>query len=141
MHGQTQRGQSNEHLKIITNRCKQSDAARSLLSRSQLALYHDHDIDDLAMDVKSKQGTSSEPPIVRHHEFYFSDGSVVIIVERTAFRVHQSILARHSEIFSGLWEVPQPSKMDVYDGCPSVYLSGDSVDDFVDVMRVLYDTL
>ncbi|KIM37361.1 hypothetical protein M413DRAFT_20350 [Hebeloma cylindrosporum] len=80
-----------------------------------------------------------EPAIVRHHEFYFSDGSVVIIVERTAFRVHQSILARHSEVFNGLWEVPQPSRMEVYDGCPSMHLSGDSVDDFVDVMRVIYD--
>ena len=114
--------------------------SRRLLPFTTTVVVH-HGIDDLAMDVKSKQVTVPEPPIVRHHEFYFSDGSVVIIVERTAFRVHQSILARHSEIFSGLWEVPQPSRMEIYDGCPSVHLSGDSVDDFVDVMRVLYDTL
>ncbi|KIM34917.1 hypothetical protein M413DRAFT_32915 [Hebeloma cylindrosporum] len=100
-----------------------------------------HGIDDLVMDLKSKQVMAPEPAIVRHHEFYFSDGSVVIIVERTAFRVHQSILARHSEVFNGLWEVPQPSRMEVYDGCPSMHLSGDSVDDFVDVMRVIYDVL
>ena len=92
------------------------------------------------MDGKSKKVVVVESPIVRHPEFYFSDGSVIIIVERTAFRVHQSILARHSEVFSGLWEVPQPSKVDLYDGCPSMHLT-DSVDDFVDVMRVLYDPL
>jgi len=93
------------------------------------------------MDAKSKQVMVPEPPVVRHHEFYFSDGSVVIIVERTAFRIHQSILARHSEVFNTLWEVPQPPSVDVYDGCPAVYLSGDAVDDFVDVMRVIYDIL
>ncbi|KAF8963105.1 hypothetical protein BDZ97DRAFT_1821782 [Flammula alnicola] len=79
-----------------------------------------------------------EAPIVRHPEFYFSDGSVVVIVERTAFRIHQSVLARHSEVFNGMWDVPQPSKAEMYDGCPMVVLS-DSVNDFVDVMRVIYD--
>ncbi|KAF9477719.1 hypothetical protein BDN70DRAFT_907115 [Pholiota conissans] len=77
-------------------------------------------------------------PIVRHPEFYFSDGSVVIIVEKTAFRVHQSVLARHSDVFNDMWDVPQPNKVELYDGCPTVILS-DSVNDFVDVMRVIYD--
>lgn len=83
----------------------------------------------------------AEIPIVRHTDFYFADGSIVIIVERTAFRVHQSILARHSEVFATLWDVPQPRKTDVYDGCPKVELHGDSLHDFVDVMKVLYDVL
>ena len=78
--------------------------------------------------------------IVPHEEFYFSDGSVVIILENTALRVHQSVLARHSEVFSGMWDVPQPSTRETYDGCPSVFLS-DSLEDFVDVIRVLYDPL
>ncbi|KAF8149053.1 hypothetical protein B0H34DRAFT_734667 [Crassisporium funariophilum] len=77
-------------------------------------------------------------PIVRHPEFYFPDGSVVLIVERTAFRVHQSVLARHSEVFNGMWDVPQPPQVDMYDGCPTVWLT-DSKNDFTDVMRVLYD--
>ncbi|KAF8193314.1 hypothetical protein BJ912DRAFT_960647, partial [Pholiota molesta] len=82
--------------------------------------------------------TLPEATIVRHPEFYFADGSVVIIVERTAFRVHQSVLARHSDVFSDMWDVPQPMKTELYDGCPTVILS-DSVNDFVDVMRVIYD--
>lgn len=83
---------------------------------------------------------TQEPPIVRHPEFYFSDGSVVIIVERTAFRVHQSVLARHSDVFNDMWDVPQPNRTEKYDGCPMVVLS-DSVNDFIDVMRVIYDAL
>ncbi|KAF9557088.1 hypothetical protein CPC08DRAFT_736881 [Agrocybe pediades] len=71
-------------------------------------------------------------------KFYFSDGSVVIIIENTAFRVHQSLLARHSEVFNGMWGVPQPQQAEKYDGCPCVDLQ-DSVNDFVDVLRVIYD--
>jgi len=79
-------------------------------------------------------------PIARHPEFYFSDGSIVLIVENTAFRVHQSLLGRHSDVFGGMWELPQPNSVDTYDGCPSVMLS-DAVNDFVDVLRVIYDAL
>jgi hypothetical protein len=79
-------------------------------------------------------------PIVRHPDFYLSDGSVVLILEATALRIHQSVLARHSEVFNGMWDVPQPSSSEEYDGCPCVLLS-DSLDDFVEVARVLYDPL
>ncbi|KAF9525773.1 hypothetical protein CPB83DRAFT_908890 [Crepidotus variabilis] len=76
--------------------------------------------------------------ISRHPDYYFTDGSVVLIVESTALRIHQSILGRHSDVFSGMWDVPQPTSMESYDGCPTVVLP-DSLDDFVDVVSVLYD--
>jgi hypothetical protein len=79
-------------------------------------------------------------PIVRHPDFYFSDGSVVMILEGTALRIHQSVLARHSEVFNGMWDVPQPSSSEKYDGCPCVHMS-DSLGDFVEVAKVLYDPL
>ena len=78
--------------------------------------------------------------IVKHPDFYFPDGSVVIIVENTAFRIHKYVLARHSEVFNGMWDVPQPPMSDMYDGCPTVKLT-DSKADFIDVMRVMYDVL
>lgn len=78
--------------------------------------------------------------IVRHPDFYLADGSVVLILEGTALRIHQSILARHSETFNGMWDVPQPTSQEKYDGCPCVYLQ-DSLDDFVEVVNVLYDPL
>ena len=84
--------------------------------------------------------TADDEAIVKHPDFYFPDGSVVIIVEKTAFRIHKYVLARHSEIFSGMWDIPQPPVSDMYDGCPTVKLA-DSKNDFVEVMKVMYDIL
>jgi len=78
--------------------------------------------------------------IVRHPEFYFSDGSVVLVLENTALRLHQSVLGRHSEFFNGMWDMPQPSTPETYDGCAAVFLP-DSLDDFVDIVKVLYNPL
>lgn len=89
----------------------------------------------------SKPSTEgSESTIARHLDFYLPDGSVVLILEGTALRVHQSVLARHSEVFNGMWNIPQPSSSDMYDGCPAISLS-DSLDDFVEVVKVLYNPL
>lgn len=84
--------------------------------------------------------TGDDNLIVKHPDFYFPDGSVVIIVEKTAFRIHKYVLARHSEVFHGMWDVPQPLASDMFDGCPAVTLP-DSKTDFIDVMRVMYDVL
>ncbi|KAF8059464.1 hypothetical protein FPV67DRAFT_1564885 [Lyophyllum atratum] len=72
-------------------------------------------------------------------EFWFSDGSIVLIVENTGFRVHQSILSQHSDVFADLFTVPQPSEDADFmiQGCPVVHLS-DSLSDFTDVMKALY---
>ena len=86
------------------------------------------------------ESTGDEKAIVKHPDFYFPDGSVVIIVEQTAFRVHKYVLARHSEVFNGMWDVPQPTLPDMFDGCPAVKLA-DSKTDFIDVMKVMYDML
>ncbi|CAA7267441.1 unnamed protein product [Cyclocybe aegerita] len=78
--------------------------------------------------------SSPKSTVVRHPEFYFADGSIILIIEKTALRIHQSVLTHHSEVFKGLWDVPQLSKLEMYDGCPSVVLS-DSVNNLIDVMR------
>jgi hypothetical protein len=86
--------------------------------------------------------TGDDEVIVRHPDFYFPDGSVVIILDKTAFRIHKYVLARHSEVFNGMWDIPQPpmSDSDMYDGCPTVKLT-DSKADFIEVMKVMYDIL
>ncbi|PFH48118.1 hypothetical protein AMATHDRAFT_150595 [Amanita thiersii Skay4041] len=75
--------------------------------------------------------------IIRNQEFWFEDGSVVIIVGGQCFRVHQSILSRHSEVFNAMFSIPQPRYQEMLDGCPLVRLS-DELSDFVDLLRVLY---
>ena len=74
----------------------------------------------------------------RHDEFWLYDGSIVLAVESTLFRVHQTILASHSEVFADLFTIPQPEGEDMIDGCHIVRLFGDSEQDFADLLRAMY---
>ncbi len=73
----------------------------------------------------------------RHEEFWLYDGSIVLAVENTLFRVHQTILANHSEVFADLFTVPQPENEDTIDGCHVVHLYDDEKD-FVDLLKAMY---
>jgi BTB/POZ domain. len=85
-----------------------------------------------------RNGDKLEDSFKPHADFWFVDGSVVIIVEATSFKIHQSVLSRHSDVFSGMFTVPQPARDDTIDGCPVVVLSQDKASDFVDVLKALY---
>ncbi|KAL6306852.1 hypothetical protein BKA93DRAFT_728331 [Sparassis latifolia] len=73
-------------------------------------------------------------------DFWFADGSIILIAENTAFRVHQGVLSRHSEVFRDLFTVPQPDGEQYAYGCPVVCLY-DSPVDLRYLLRVLYDGL
>lgn len=42
----------------------------------------------------------------RHDEYYFEDGSVVLLVEDTLFRVHRYYFTRESQIFADMFSLP-----------------------------------
>ncbi|KAG5635411.1 hypothetical protein H0H81_011374 [Sphagnurus paluster] len=87
----------------------------------------------------SAMAPSQNEPLMESPEFWFSDGSIVIIVENTAFRLHKSILGKHSDVFADLFSVPQPqSDLELIDGVPVVHLQ-DNLQDFTDVLRALYE--
>lgn len=102
-------------------------------------------------------------------DFWFADGTIVLIAQNAAFKVHKGQLARHSEVFSGLFSLPQPLSMDhgrgaspaiskgssredlntekgdsgdidLIDGCPFVVLQ-DSPSDVFYFLSALYDGL
>lgn len=79
------------------------------------------------------------PGVKRHQEYWFDDGSVVVIAQNTAYKIHKSVLARHSEVFNGLFSVPQTCADDHVDGCPVVPIP-DSSADFSNLLQALYDT-
>ncbi|RDB24424.1 hypothetical protein Hypma_008466 [Hypsizygus marmoreus] len=82
--------------------------------------------------------TRQEPPSP-NTDFWFDDGSIVLVVEDTAFRIHQSILDKHSDVFADPSTAPQSRKdADSIEGCPVVHLN-DSLADFTDVMKALYE--
>lgn len=74
---------------------------------------------------------------IRHHKFWLYDGSIVLHVQNTLFRVHQTILANHSEVFADLFTVPQPDGERTIDGCPVVDLFDDEKN-FVDLLNAVY---
>ena len=84
----------------------------------------------------------------RHEDLWFSDGSVVLATDTTLFRVHISILSRHSAFFCDMFSLPQPSLFagassvvesagDIGD-CPFVHLQ-DSAEDLANLLKALYD--
>lgn len=77
----------------------------------------------------------------RHPKFYFEDGSIILDVECTLFRVHQSVLSRQSEVFRSMFSLIQPDDTPMVDGCPSVQLAGDSSKDVEEFLGTLYDPL
>ncbi|QRV97389.1 The BTB (BR-C, ttk and bab)/POZ (Pox virus and Zinc finger) domain [Ceratobasidium sp. AG-Ba] len=45
---------------------------------------------------------------LRDGNYYFEDGSIVIRVEHILFKIHRSLLASHSELFEGMFQIPVP---------------------------------
>ncbi|KAI0720085.1 hypothetical protein C8T65DRAFT_736251 [Cerioporus squamosus] len=77
----------------------------------------------------------------RDTSFWFEDGNIIVVAQQTAFRVHKSVLSRHSDTFSGLFTVPQPLEgAEKIEECPIVRIS-DSAHDFGHLLHVLYDGL
>ncbi|KAL0062935.1 hypothetical protein AAF712_010156 [Marasmius tenuissimus] len=76
----------------------------------------------------------------KHHKFWFYDGSVVLNVESTLFRVHKAILSAHCEVFETLFSIPQLAslKEERIEGCPVVRLAGDKPGDMNDLLSALY---
>ncbi|KAF9522445.1 hypothetical protein CPB83DRAFT_899627 [Crepidotus variabilis] len=90
------------------------------------------------LDVDSSSTVrANSPASVRHPEFWLYDGSVVLAVEKTLFRVHQTILANHSEVFADLFTIPQPDGEFMIDGCHIVQLYDDE-NDFSDLLKAVY---
>ncbi|KAJ7162123.1 hypothetical protein C8R46DRAFT_1282587 [Mycena filopes] len=78
----------------------------------------------------------------RYQDFWFHDGSIVIIVGALMFRVHQTVLSTHSEVFAGLFTIPQPPPgtkgQEMIEGCHVVQLHDDA-DDFVALLKGIYN--
>ncbi|KAJ6585165.1 hypothetical protein B0H19DRAFT_1206741 [Mycena capillaripes] len=73
---------------------------------------------------------------------WLDDGNVVLQTEDspTAFRVHRSVMARHSEVFESMFLVPQPASnvVETMDGCQVVRM-WDSPVELSNLIIALYD--
>ena len=75
-------------------------------------------------------------------EPWFDDGNIVLLADASnvAFKVHRGMLARHSEIFQSMFELPPPSQADVekVDGCQLVRMY-DLPSELSSLIKALYD--
>lgn len=79
----------------------------------------------------------SEDTVERSAQYWFDDGNVVLQAEATQFRVHRSILSRHSPIMQDCLEYPQPEEMPMIEGCHLVHLA-DQAKDIDNMCSLLY---
>ncbi|KAF8906803.1 hypothetical protein CPB84DRAFT_1675429 [Gymnopilus junonius] len=75
---------------------------------------------------------------VKNSDFWFEDGNVVLQAQTTQFRVHRSILARHSNVFKDMNGMPQPAEQELLDGCPVVHLYDDPKD-WLNIFGIIYN--
>ncbi|TEB24230.1 hypothetical protein FA13DRAFT_1818078 [Coprinellus micaceus] len=76
-------------------------------------------------------------PLKRSEEVWFDDGNIVLQAGDKQFKVHRGVLAKHSPIFSDLFQIPHPHDEPTVDGCPIVELH-DSPEDVEHVLKALY---
>ncbi|EIW56904.1 uncharacterized protein TRAVEDRAFT_77609, partial [Trametes versicolor FP-101664 SS1] len=88
-----------------------------------------------------QDGANLELPRKRDEEFWFEDGSIILIARDVEFRVFKGILAKHSPLFGDMFSLPPGPPPESSQGtaaaaesCPVVHLS-DSPEDFRHVLR------
>ena len=88
---------------------------------------------------RAKSPASAVLSLNRASDLWFDDGSIILKVETTQFRVHRTVLSTNSDIFRDMLSVPQPVGEEVIEGCPVVRLP-DSAKDWTYVLQALYDS-
>ena len=95
----------------------------------------------MVLDNAKVPQTTSVPDFTPSLDLWYKDGSVVLVTEKTAFRVHTTMLAANCEVFRDMANIPQPSDGDgseMYEKCPVIRL-GDTAVDMKYFLQTLYD--
>ncbi|EPQ50350.1 hypothetical protein GLOTRDRAFT_97076 [Gloeophyllum trabeum ATCC 11539] len=58
----------------------------------------------------------------KYEDLWYEDGTIVLQVGNTLFRVYRGVLAEHSSTFRDMFAIPQPDEIDSYEECPLVAL-------------------
>ncbi|TFK70965.1 hypothetical protein BDN72DRAFT_765735 [Pluteus cervinus] len=87
----------------------------------------------------SAQAGSSQSRFERDEDYYFEDGSCVLLVQDTLFNVHRSILSRDSSSFGTMFSLPHGDKeAEGKSDTNPVVLVGDTVEEFKHFLWALY---
>ncbi|KAF7298524.1 BTB domain-containing protein [Mycena indigotica] len=95
---------------------------------------------NLATPILNSSVMSSKLKNFARSRLWFCDGNIILVAASVAFKVHRGQLQRHSEVFDGLFNIPQPPEQDLLEGCPwfEIY---DSPTDVFHFLTALYDGL
>lgn len=100
------------------------------------------DVLAMGLDEEKTSLTLSPPDFTPSQDIWYKDGSVILVTEKTGFKVHTSILATNCEVFRDMANIPQPSGEDdtaeTYDHCVVIRL-GDTTVDMKHFLHALYD--
>lgn len=91
--------------------------------------------DPLRMSTDSDSNAQSD---ATRSEVWFDDGSVVLQAANVQFKVHRSVLCRHSSVFRDVFSMPHPRDEPTVDSCPVIHLQ-DSAEDLKHMLLALYD--
>jgi hypothetical protein len=110
----------------------------------------DEPYDILSLSPSPSSPRTSSPPHTprRHHDLWFSDGSIVLRARDALFRVHKTQLARRSIVFNDMFAMPQPQgdegekggedAEERVEGCAVLELYDDP-DDLASMLTAMYD--
>ncbi|KAJ7181317.1 hypothetical protein C8R43DRAFT_1116697 [Mycena crocata] len=75
--------------------------------------------------------------LIRNTDFWFKDGTIVLQVENTLYRLYHGLLASRSSVFHDTFSIPQPAEEGKHvEACPVVQLHGQS-EDFTRFLKAL----
>ncbi len=98
---------------------------------------HDLTMSDPTGDENERTGRTAAKNNIPFR-LWFDDGSIVLVAQGTAFRVHASLISRHSPAFKKLFAMPRTSEAEHLNGCPVFHLS-DTAEDMDYLLELIYD--
>jgi BTB/POZ domain len=93
------------------------------------------------MGKEEEGGVGDEDFPERCDLVWYEDGNVILQAERRQFRVHKSVLSKHSTVLRDMFRSPQPlpTPENALDGCQIFIMEGDFDYHWEELLRLLYD--
>ncbi|EMD41182.1 hypothetical protein CERSUDRAFT_111734 [Gelatoporia subvermispora B] len=89
------------------------------------------DEDATESDIPSKPPTSD---FESDSTLWFEDGNVIMVADSVGFRLYRGVLSARSTVFQNLFQIPQPTDGETYEGCPVIRLQ-DTAEDLRHLLR------
>ena len=86
--------------------------------------------------IKSNSGVSLAS-VEKDCKLWYQDGNIVLVAQKTAFRVYKGLLAQHSSVFGGLFLLPSPRDGETMEGIPVVRLD-DRAEDLRHILLIIF---